>query len=289
MAETPDVVVVGSLNMDLVVPVPAVPAPGETVLVGALRRSPGGKGANQAVAAARLGARVALVGRVGDDEDGRVLLRALGDEGVLAAGRVALAHAATGTALICVTPGGENTIVVAPGANGALDAAAVAEAGALIRGARVLLLQLEVPLESVAAAAGLAAEAGVRVVLNAAPAVPDLPADLLALADPLVVNEHEAAQVGREALAAARSSVVTAGEDGAYVLLRGERTHVPAVRVAEVVDTTGAGDTFVGALAAELARGADLLDAARLAVRAAALAVTAPGAQSAMPRRSDLQ
>jgi ribokinase len=158
----------------------------------------------------------------------------------------------------------------------------------LVRDARVLLLQLEIPLETVYAAGTIAEEAGTRVVLNAAPAHGPLPADLVAIADPLVVNEHEAERVGPAALEAARSAVVTAGAIGAYVLHRGERTHLPAARVDRVVDTTGAGDTFVGALAAELARGADLLGAARLAVRAAALSVQAAGAQPSMPRSSDM-
>ncbi|MFD2792507.1 ribokinase [Promicromonospora vindobonensis] len=289
------VVVVGSANVDLVVDVPRHPAGGETILGGDLRRSPGGKGANQAVGAARAGgADTTFVGALGKDESAELLLASLDGAGVRT-DIVERVESPTGTALITVTSDGENTIVVAPGANSHVHIGG-AQKDRIIA-ADVVLAQLEIPLDTVLAAAR-ARRDGALFVLNAAPSR-ELPDELWHQLDVLVVNEHEAADLvggppsGAEDLAAAllrrvRAVVVTLGGEGSLVARRG----VPAVRVpaAQVtaVDTTGAGDTYCGVLAAALARDADLGDAARLAGAAGALAVTRPGAQDAVPAAADV-
>ncbi|MCZ7414392.1 MULTISPECIES: ribokinase [unclassified Streptomyces] len=304
-ADTPgtglDVLVIGSANADLVTVVERHPTPGETVLGSDLALHPGGKGANQAVAAARLGARAGLLARVGDDAHGRLLADSLAASGV-ATGTLLTGGAPTGVALITVGPGGDNTIVVSPGANGHLTPADVAAAQDAVGAAAVVSLQLEIPLETVAAAVYTAAAAGTRVVLNPSPPAA-LPPDVLALCDPLVVNEHEArlllagtgaADGGTPADWAAallrhgpRSVVVTLGAAGA--LARGPEgtALVPAPRV-EAVDSTGAGDAFTGALAWRLARGDGLATAVRFAVRAGAASVAQPGAQSSYPSPGEL-
>lgn len=289
-----DLLVVGSANVDLVVGVERRPGPGETVLGSDLAVHPGGKGANQALAAARLGARAALLARVGDDEHGRLLLASQREAGVDTDG-VLVGGAPTGVALITVDPSGDNSIVVSPGANGRLTPADVRAAAPLLAVARVVSLQLEIPLETVAEVAnGLAPDA--RLVLNPSPPAP-LPAEVLAACDPLVVNEHEARYVlgaaagdtpqdwvrGLLALGP-RSVVITLGAQGA-VLAEGHADslhHLPSPRV-EAVDTTGAGDAFTAALAWRLGRGDDLRRAAAFAVRVGAAAVTARGAQDSFP------
>lgn len=292
--EGPTLLVVGSANADLVVRVRRHPGPGETVLGdGGLAVHPGGKGANQAVAAGRLGARAGFCGRVGRDAHGDLLADRLRAAGVDTAALAVDAAAPTGVALITVAADGENTIVVAPGANARLtadDVAAAVRAG-VARGVRVVSVQCEVPPEAVRAAALHAP----RLVLNPSPpeALGALPpehrAEVLARADPLVVNEHEmrallAAVPGgagpRDLLRLGpRSAVVTLGGAGAEVVEEGGRsTRVPAERV-PVVDTTGAGDAFTGALAWRLAEGDGLLAAAAWAVRVGAAAVGERGAQ----------
>lgn len=288
------VVVVGSANVDLVVDVPRHPRGGETILGENLRRTPGGKGANQAVAAARGGgADVTFVGAVGRDDDGELLLASLRQAGVRT-DPVSLSELATGTALIAVTADGENTIIVAPGANSEVTIED-GTAGRLGE-ADVILAQLEIPLETVSSAARARRE-GATFVLNAAPSRP-LPADVLEEVDVLVVNEPEAREVaGREGsldeLAAALNElvpavVVTLGADGAVVARRrADRTHVPAPKV-RAVDTTGAGDAFCGVLAAALAAGTDLADAVHRACLAGALTATRSGAQTAVPSAEEL-
>ena len=295
----PDIVVVGSLNLDLVVGVARHPRPGETVLGEDVVRAPGGKGANQAVAAARLGRAVAMVGRLGQDADGAELRGALEAAGVDHELVRGLDGVPTGVALITVDPAGENVIVVSPGANGRLDAAGVDEAAGALRAAPVCLLQLEVPLDAVTRAAELAR--GV-VVLNPAPAR-DLPRALVRAVDVLVPNRSELALlVGAEeepedlagvaALARTiegpRSVVVTLGAEGALLVTGAGEVHVPAVAV-RPVDTTAAGDCFCGALGDALARGDDLEAAARWAVRAAAVATTRHGAQPSLPTRAEVE
>ncbi|WP_055552712.1 ribokinase [Streptomyces sp. NBRC 110028] len=301
-----DLLVVGSANADLVVGVDRRPGAGETVLGSDLAVHPGGKGANQAVAAGRLGARTALLARVGDDAYGRLLLDSQREAGVDTAG-VLVGGAPTGVALITVDPSGDNSIVVSPGANSRLTPGDVRGAGSLLAAARVVSLQLEIPLETVAevvrtADAGFGDRPGPRVVLNPSPPAP-LPAEVLAACDPLVVNEHEARYLlsgdpagdatDPEAWASAllsrgpRSVVVTLGGAGALVA-DGDRTvHVPSLPV-DAVDTTGAGDAFTGALAWRLGVGDDLETAVRYAVRVGAAAVTRAGAQVSFPTADEL-
>lgn len=283
------VIVVGSVNLDYTVTVDRHPRPGETVLGGDTVTAPGGKGGNTAVAAARIGAGVALLGAVGTDPAGGLLLDALSAAGVDTA-LVRRADGPSGAAYITVDPGGENAIVVSPGANAQVNRADVDRARAAIESATVLFAVLEVPLATVRYAVATAAAAGVRVVLNASP-VADLPPATLTVLDPLIVNQHEAAVLlGRTDPGPAadlasglrelgpRSAVVTLGAAGAVVAEAAGTTEIPAPRVA-VVDTTGAGDAFSGALCGRLAAGAGLVEAAREAVAYAAQAVQRPGAQ----------
>ncbi|MGP4028295.1 ribokinase [Actinomadura sp. 3N407] len=287
----------GSVNADLVVGVDRRPAPGETVLGSDLATHPGGKGANQAVAAARLGGRVGIVGRVGDDGHGELLRAALAADGVDLAHLTTTQGAPSGVALITLGPDGDNSIIVSPGANARLGPDDIGSAGDMIAGAAVVSFQLEVPMPAVEAAARAAAEAGGRVVLNLSPPAP-VPDGLLALCDPLVVNEHEAAYLlggegGPHEMAAAlvrsgpRSVVVTLGAEG-VVVADGEGTaSIPSPK-AEAVDTTGAGDAFTAALCLRLARGDSLRDAARYATRVGAAAVRKRGAQSSYPTPEEL-
>ncbi|CAI9415979.1 PfkB family carbohydrate kinase [Nocardioides sp. T2.26MG-1] len=288
----PAVVVIGSANLDLVASVPAIPAPGVTVLAAGREERAGGKGLNQAVAAARAGAPTTLVGAVGDDDAGRRLLTEALDAGI-DTGCVRTLPAATGTAWIMVQPDGENAIVVDGGANAAVTALEECDLDAISR-ARVVVAQLETPLTAVAAAAAAAAAAGARFVLNAAPAR-DLPETLLRGVDVLVVNEHEAADLvsqpaGEPDVEAAATAllrlvgsvVVTLGAAGALVGDAEGLRRVPGVP-ADVVDTTGAGDTFTGVLAAALAAGSGLDAAVRRAVVAGAIAVESSGAVPSIP------
>lgn len=272
------VVVFGSLNVDLVTSVERHPRPGETVLGSGLARLAGGKGANQAVAAAGAGARVVMIGCVGDDAEGAAYVRRLAGLGVDVSSVRVAAGAPTGTALVAVSDSGENTIVVVPGANACVGAAEVAALRRLGLGpGDVLLVQLEVPLASVCRAVRLAAGAGARVVLNAAPYAA-LPGDVVALCDPLVANESEALLVA-DAGVVPGSLLVTLGAHGAVW----DGVSYPAVAVApaEVVDTTGAGDAFCGALAAALASGVAREAAVAGAALAGADAVRRSGAQPA--------
>jgi ribokinase len=272
------------------------PEPGETVTDAQLSKGNGGKGANQAAAAALLGADVAFLGRVGDDGFGEPLVEALAEKGVDTSHIEAAPDSSTGTAFITVTPDGENAITVAPGANRRLTAADVDDADDAIGAARVLVAQMEVPPEVVLRAVEVAAQRGTRPLVNLAPPT-EVPRELLEKLDPLVVNEHEAAFLLGEkvegvegAISAAselldmgpRSVVITVGKEGA-VFSDGESTKRLASPEVDVVDTTGAGDAFVGALAARLARDAPLEDAVAYAVRAGAAAVTKEGAQGALP------
>jgi ribokinase len=295
MSSAYDVVVVGSVNADLVVGVDRRPAAGETVLGSDLATLPGGKGANQAVAAARLGARTALVGRVGADGHGEFLRDGLDGEGVDLTGLITI-PGPSGVALITIDPDGDNSIIVSPGANGRMSEADVSAARPLLAAAAVVSLQLEIPISAVVAAAGLASDAGARVVLNLSP-VAEVPPGLLALCYPLVVNEHEAAfllgapdgtGLAPADLASAllrlgpRSVVVTLGAEGAVVAEGASVGVVESPRV-EAVDTTGAGDAFTGALSWRLAVGDDLATAARFAAQVGAAAVRRTGAQSSYP------
>ncbi|WP_010534835.1 ribokinase [Brachybacterium squillarum] len=320
------VVVLGSLNVDLQLAVPRHPRPGETVLVRGTgsgiatdastnsragapdpRRSPGGKGANQALAASRAGARVAMIGAVGDDVDATVALSLLREDGVDMSG-VATTRGPTGLAVVAVDPGGENTIIVDPGANASVVAAAVRAHAEVLAEAAVVVLQGEIPRVGIEKAARLTRG---RLVLNPAPVL-ELDAEVLRRADPLVVNEHEAAAMlpllgvappdsaeteqdddpteAEEALARALhaagvcSVVLTLGGRGSLSV---DATGVHRQGVADVdpVDTTGAGDAFIGALAAHLAAGVALSEAAAQAARMAGASVAAAGAQASYPAR----
>jgi ribokinase len=286
------VVVVGSINLDLVVTTVRLPSAGETIPGSDFQRFGGGKGANQALAAARMGADVTLVAKVGDDESGAVLVRDLEHAGVdvTQIGRVA---GPTGTAVITVDAEGHNTIVVVPGANAALSPADVEVARAVIEASDALLLQLEVPMETVVAAAELARAAGVAVFLNPSPMQP-LPDRLLDGLAFLVVNETELAALtdgtsdtGRLFARGVRQIVLTLGEEGARLIDADRSREIPSFRVTSI-DSTAAGDAFLGALAATLsARG---LDAALIAASAAgALATTRMGAQPSLPTLEEVE
>jgi ribokinase len=296
------IVVLGSLNVDLVVTVPHLPRPAETVLGGALHTYPGGKGANQAVAAARLGGTVAMVGRVGRDAHGDLLLAQLRSDGVDEGDVERDAADPTGAALILVEQGGQNMIAVAPGANGCADAAEVRRALSRLHRGDLLMLQLELPLPAVTAAIAGARRLGARVLLNAAPAMP-LPDDVLQGLDVLVVNEIEAQALflrpvvtpedaitaGRAALeAGVHIAVVTLGAAGAVLCSTDGAVRIEPFAI-DAVDATGAGDAFVGALAVGLVQGLPPVEAARLAGAAGAAAASQPGAQSSLPHLADLE
>ncbi|MGW0363457.1 ribokinase [Streptomyces sp. NPDC002990] len=287
------IAVLGSTNMDLVAYVPRAPRRGETVTGRAFRTVPGGKGANQAVAAARCGGEVVMIGAVGSDEFGVRLRSALTAAGVETTA-LRTVEGASGTAHITVDDEGGNSIIVIPGANAQVTGLAAGDE-ALIAAAGSLLLQLELPMSAVLAGARAARAHGVRTVLTPAPARP-LPAELLAATDLLVPNEHEAAALTglsdpyRAAEALLRDVpevVVTLGAAGALYAARGqEPLTVPAPRV-RAVDTTAAGDTFVGALAVALGEGRPMPGALAWASAAAALSVQRPGAQDSMPTRAE--
>jgi ribokinase len=296
------ITVVGSLNMDLVARAPRIPQPGETIIGSDFHTVPGGKGANQAVAAARLGAQVSMVGRVGCDAFAESLLNNLAAAGVDHTFVIHDPQAATGVALIAVDDAGQNSIIVASGANVRLSPADVDGAEAAIAGADALLLQLESPLETVTRAAEVARAHGVTVILNPAPARP-LPAALLSLVDVLIPNESETAmltglpvgsQTEAEAAAMALRElgvgtvILTLGERGALLAREDGAEYFPAFEVTPV-DTTAAGDAFVGGFAVALAEGRSLAEAVQWGNGAGALATTKLGAQPSLPTRQDLE
>ncbi len=295
---TGQVIVVGSVNEDLVARVPRLPRPSETVTGGTFSRYHGGKGANQAVAAARFGASVRFVGAVGDDEMGLAARRALETEGIELSGLQVVPGTATGVALITVDARGENQIAVAPGANQRLDGAWVREtlAGRLAPSG-VLLANLEISDEPLLEAAARAHAAGLVIVVNPAPAR-RLPDALLDLHPILVLNRGEVEQLGEgrdiesSAMALARRSrapvVVTLGAEGALLVDGGRMQRLPGHQV-DAVDTTGAGDTVCGVLAADIAAGGTFDGALRTAMAAAACSVLVAGAREGMPTRSDVQ
>lgn len=294
---THTLIVVGSLNMDLVVRAPRHPRPGETLIGSQFQTFPGGKGANQAVAAARLGAKVCMIGRVGQDAFGDALLQTARQDGVDTTFIRRDPNAATGVALITLDQAGQNTIVVASGANMQVSAQDIEQAAAAFEGASLLLMQLECPLEAVEAAAELAQRYGIPVVLNPAPARP-LPQSLLARVDYLLPNQHElqllaegeadyATAATRLISNGVRNLVVTLGEEGALLVTPQSQESLPAFKV-PVVDTVAAGDAFAAAFCVALAEGKSLRDAVLWGNAAGAIAVTRPGAQPSMPNREEL-
>ena len=298
----PRIAMVGSVNMDLVFHTERMPAPGETVEGSGFHQIPGGKGANQAVAAARQGADASFIGCVGDDAFGSRLHQGLAGAGLELRHLTTVTDTPTGVAAILLDQEGDNRIVLAPGANHALSIAHILSAEQTIASAGLLVCQLETPLKTVECAIGIARRNGVPVILNAAP-VQHGTAALLGQADYLIVNETEASQLsgievtGREAAMRAAHELIqrgagtvllTMGAHGVLVAEPGAARFVRAVPVA-VVDTTAAGDTFVGVFAAALMRGLSLFDAVTEAQYAAALAVTKLGAQTSIPFRSELE
>ena len=301
------IVVIGSINMDLVLRVPRMPLPGETLTGGAFRTIPGGKGANQAVACARMsgklaagGQQVAMVACVGDDEFGATLRAALVADAIIDSHVTTMPGVASGIASILVDDNGQNSIVLAGGANDCLSPAHIDAARELIEQSDIVVLQLEVPMETVVHAIKLARSLGKTVVLNPAPAA-KVPADVLALVDYLIPNEIEAAMLaGAEvdandvkALAGALQKqgsdnvIITLGSKGVHAALYGGDHDFPA-QVVQAVDTTAAGDTFIGGFVAGLASGLDEAEAIAQGQRAAAWSVTKPGAQTSIPHLHEL-
>ena len=312
-APTAGIVVVGSLNADLTIYCDRLPKPGETVHGNGFAVNPGGKSANQAVAASKLGAPVSLVGAVGDDANGSMLLGSTANAGVDVT-RVRRSDAATGVAVISVDASGENSIIISAGANGTLTPADVRAAADAINSAAVVCLCLEVAIDTVIAAAQAGHDAGATVILNLSPYA-EVPEVLAGLSDVLLVNAHEAslflgreadipdADAEAEAWEPVRSQfadrglqrvLVTLGAHGSVVLdslARGTQDQITRIAPTRVsaVDTTGAGDAFTGAIAARLAAGDSLAGAASFASVAAALAATKKGTQAAYPSIADVQ
>jgi ribokinase len=291
---TPEIVVFGSMNMDLMVRVARAPRGGETLHGLSFLTNPGGKGANQAVACARQGARVAMVGCVGEDDFGKTLRNALAADGIDVA-RVRTSGGTTGVAVVMVDDQGENRITIIPGANDLLKADPEALAG------RFLLLQCEVPMPEVVRAAQIMRGKGATVVMNPAP-VCTLPDELWPLVDILVVNEIEASELAglpvadpASAATAATSlrrrgiptAIVTLGSQGVLVADEAGCRHFPALPV-QVVDTTAAGDTFIGAMCAARAAGQSMDDAIRRGIQAATICVTRAGAQASIPYLNEM-
>jgi ribokinase len=301
MEKRAQILVLGSLNLDLVLHVPHVPAAGETLASDASATFCGGKGANQAVACARMGARVSMIGRVGDDPAGAALSAALAEEAIDLAGVATTESAASGTAVILLTPDGQNRIMISGGANDRLAPDDVAARAAMFETADMLVCQLEVPLETVVAATKLAAANGVPVLLNPAPAR-RLPAELLARVAYLIPNESEASALtgidvrddksAKEAALLLRQQgvgvvVITLGASGILIADEHGCRHRPALPT-DVVDTTAAGDSFIGGFATGIAEGLDVDAAAQLGLRVARICVSRAGAQASLPRRDEL-
>lgn len=291
------IIVVGSLNMDLVVHAPRHPNSGETILGSAFNTFPGGKGANQAVAAARLGVPVTLIGRVGQDAFGQNLLHTVKQSSVNTEAIIQDPQAATGVALIVLDSAGQNTIVVAPGANAQLSPADIQAAEMLFEQAGILVLQLETTIPAVETAVKLAKKWGLRIILNPAPAQP-LPDDLLVAADYLVPNQHELSLIAAQPTVelalqslqqrGAHCLVVTLGGDGVRVVNGSQQFALPSHSV-KVVDTVAAGDAFVGAFAVALSEDKSLQEAVQWGNAAGAIAVTRLGAQPSLPTRAELE
>ena len=295
------ILVVGSSNTDMVVKAARLPLPGETILGGEFFMNPGGKGANQAVAAARLGGRVTFICKTGNDIFGRQAVQLFKDEGIDTSYLLSDPDQPSGVALITVDEHAENCIAVASGANATLTKDDLANAQPVIQQSAIVLLQLEIPIPTVEYAASAAAKNGVTVILNPAPACP-LSNNLLSNISIITPNENEAemlsgikvTDIDTAKLAAkaihekgVASVVITLGANGALVFHDGVFTHVPGIRV-QAVDTTAAGDVFNGALAVALADGKTIVDAAQFACRASAIAVTRFGAQASVPYKSEV-
>lgn len=299
--QEPAIVVVGSSNTDMMVRAPHLPLPGETIIGDELLISPGGKGANQAVACARMGSKVAMIGRLGDDPSASMLRGSLVAEGIDDSGVIETKGTASGTAVILLTPDGQNRIMLIGGANAAVSASDIETQAGAFDGAKLLVCQLEVPMDAVTAGIERARSHGIPVLLNPAPARP-LPPELVAQVDYLIPNESEAtlltgitvqgvdsaltaAQALREQ--GAKTVIVTLGAGGILILdARGHR-HLPALP-AEVVDTTAAGDSFIGGFSAGIVEGMTVDAAASLGLKAAQICVGRAGAQASLPYRKEI-
>lgn len=296
-------VVVGSINMDLVVRTPRMPLPGETLLGSDFHTIPGGKGANQTVAVARQGAAVKMIGCVGNDDFGQAQWRCLNAEGIDLSLLQVDAQQATGIAVIMIDQHGQNSIIVSPGANSAVSVAQIDAAKETIAQAAMLICQLEVPIESVIHAIELAHLCQTPTLLNPAPASRELPPALFEKVTYLILNETEAEILTGESVndvmsaktaamrlrdAGTQTVILTLGAHGAVVAHNSELYHEPALAV-KAVDTTAAGDTFVGCFAAAISEGIAVPDAVRLATHASAISVTKLGAQPSIPTRQEVE
>ncbi|MFT3950134.1 MAG: ribokinase [Agriterribacter sp.] len=295
------IIVVGSTNMDMVVKTEHIPVPGETVLGGSFFMNPGGKGANQAVSVARLGGDIIFITKIGDDIFGRQSSQLFDEEGIDTIGLIPDEDSPSGVALITVDRSGENSIVVAPGANAHLTPAEVEKVLNVIPSAGILLMQLEIPMDTVKFAAAYAANRGILVILNPAPAN-KVASELFRLVDIITPNVNEAEMLSGIAVTSletakqaaeaiqeqgAKKVVITMGKMGA-VILEGKKFQAIPAPLVEAIDTTAAGDSFNGALAVALSEGKSLSNAVHFACLAASKAVTRMGAQSSMPYRSEL-
>ncbi|MFF2886537.1 ribokinase [Paenibacillus sp. NPDC057967] len=287
MEQKPKITVVGSINMDLVTITSQVPKVGETLFGNRFQMNPGGKGANQAVAAARLGAHVQLIGCIGNDDFGQHILKHLQNEGVNVS-NVEPVTDSTATATIVVADG-DNSIIVVPAANNYVTAAFVESKREAIAASDILIVQLEIPLEGVQKAVEIAKENGVTVILNPAP-IQELPSELIHDIDYLTPNEHEQTLLrqGRSEEELDGKLIVTKGSQGVSIREGGEDIHIPAFKI-NVVDTTGAGDSFNGGLALALSKGMPLRDACYYGNAVAAMSTTKLGAQTGMPTAAEVE
>jgi ribokinase len=287
------ITVIGSINMDLVTSTTQIPKVGETVLGQSFHSIPGGKGANQAVAAARLGGDVTMIGAVGDDSFGRTLVDHLTHQGINTKNIIEVKDVSSGIASIILSAA-DNSIIVVPGANNSITPEIIEKHEDIIRASSILLLQLEIPLESVIRAIELAKKHGVLTILNPAP-IQKLPKNLLEMVDFVTPNEHEqellfASVEGTEQdLAELKEKcIVTKGSKGVVIYKNGKKVDIPSVQV-EAVDTTGAGDSFNGALAYALCEGLEIVEACRFANVVGAISVTKLGAQTGMPTKKEVE
>ena len=294
------ILVIGSLNVDMVVKVPHMPAAGETILAGNMELVPGGKGANQAYAAGRLGARVTMFGAVGSDSYADIEKKSLASAGVDTSRLLMREGKSTGLAWITVNEAGDNSIVVIPGANATVTEQDIADNEALLRDCDILLCQLEIPLKTVVYAVKRAKELGKTVILDPAPVPQEFPEELFSYIDIIKPNETEAAQLLGESVSnyeeasdklrakGVKNVLITLGPKGAYINSETEGKLLMPVRQVPVVDTTAAGDSFTAALAVRLAAGSSLVQAVRYANEVAAIVVTRKGAQTSIPSADEV-